>query len=143
MIERAIPRDIMKHKSKMFAGLTGRQLLFTFLSVMIGLLTWFSFTGGLPIGRLRIIISVVPSIIPLLFGFVTIQDEPLEKIGANLIRENILTPPIRKKEIHYPEQEKQKKVFSVLEEDGTIRPLKRDKNGKIIVTRSKTIQTIR
>lgn len=143
MIERAIPRDIMKHKAKMFAGMTGRQLLFMGIAVMVALFTWFTLTASLPIGKLRIILVAIPSIIPLLFGFVTIQGEPLEKIGMDMIRDNLLTPVTRKKEIRYPEMEKYKKTLVVTEPDGKERKLRCDKNGKVIVTRSNSIKTIR
>lgn len=143
MIERAIPRDIMKHKSKMFAGMTGRQLLFIGLAILIGLVTFFTLTASLPIGKLRIILVAIPSIIPLIFGFVTIQGQPLEKIGLDMLRDNVLTPVTRRKEIHYPEMEKYKKNAVVIEPDGKERKLRCDKNGKIVVTRSSTIKTIR
>lgn len=143
MIERAIPRDIMKHKAKMFAGMTGRQLLFMGLAVMVALISWFTLTSALPIGKLRIILVAIPSIIPLIFGFVTIQGEPLEKIGMDMLRDNVLTPVTRRKEIRYPEMEKYKKTLVVTEPDGTERKLRCDKNGKILVTRSSNIKTIR
>lgn len=143
MIERAIPRDIMKHKAKMFAGMTGRQLLCMGIAVTIALITWFLLTEPLPIGKLRIIIVAIPSIVPLLFGFITIQGEPLEKIGMDMLRDNLLTPVTRRKEIHYPEMEKYKKTLVVTEPDGKERKLRCDKNGNIIVTRSSTIKTIR
>lgn len=143
MIERAIPKDIMKHKAKMFAGMTSRQLICFGIACAIGLVMWLSFTSSLPIGKLRIVIVALPSMIPLLFGFVTIQGEPLEKIGMDMIRDNFLTPVTRRKEIRYPEMEKYKKSAVVTDEEGKERKLRCDKNGKVIVTRSSTIKTIR
>jgi hypothetical protein len=143
MIERAVPKDILKHESKMFAGMTSRQLICIGIAVGIAGLLWFSFTQSLPVGKLRIIIVAVPSFIPILFGFVKIQNQPLEKIGMDMLRDNFLTPVTRRKEIHYPEMEKSKRKPVVIEADGTERKLKCDKDGKIIVTRSNSLKTIR
>ena len=129
--------------AKMFAGLTGRQLLFMGIAVMVSIFTFFTLTDSLPIGKLRIIIVAIPSIIPLLFGFVTIQGEPLEKIGMNMVIDNLLTPVTRRKEIRYPNMEKYKKTLVVTEPDGKERKLRCDKNGKVIITRSNSIKTIR
>lgn len=142
MIERAIPKDILKHKAKMFAGLTSRQLICTGIAICVALVCWFTFTQSMPIGKLRIIIVAIPSIIPLLFGFVTIQEQPLEKIGMDIIRDNFVSPPTRPKEIHYPEMEKFKKKMVVME-DGKERKLNCDKEGKVIVKRSNSVKTIR
>lgn len=142
MIERAIPKDILKYKAKMFGGLNARQLICIGIAAGLGFATW-SVLGFIEVWQVRAIITAIPALIPLAFGWIEIQKQPLEKIGMDMFRENFLTPTTRRKEIHYPEMEKFAKQTSVTEADGTVRKLNVDKNGKIVVKRSQEIKTIR
>lgn len=142
MIERAVPKDILKYEAKMFAGMTARQLIFIGAACAVALGMW-SCTSFIIDFKVRIFFIAIPAVIPLLFGFVTIMGQPLEKIGLDIFIDTFLTPPVRRKETHFPELEKMEKAFEVTEEDGKVRKLKVDKEGKVVVKRSQTIRTIR
>lgn len=144
MIERAVPKDILKYKAKVFAGMTGRQIICMGIAAVVGYFAWAVLFGGFPIGKVRIILTAIPTLVPIAFGFVTIQEQPLEKIGLEIFRDNFLTPQVRKKETRFPELEKFERKNEVIESDGKVRKLNCDKKtGKIVVKRSQTIKTIR
>lgn len=142
MVERPIPKDILKYKAKMFGGMNSRQLICLGLAAGIGFLAW-TILGFVPVWQVRAAITAVPTVIPLAFGWIEIQKQPLEKIGMDMFRENFLTPTTRRKEIRYPEMEQFSKKKVVVESDGSERKLNVDKNGKIVVKRSSEVKTIR
>ena len=141
MIERAVPKDILKHESKIFAGMTARQVVYIGIACGVGF-GIFALTSFIPSVKIRLILAGVPAAIPLTMGFVTIMGQPLEKIGVDIFVDTLLTPPVRRKETHFPEMEKFKKTMEVVE-DGKVRKLKVDKEGNIVVKRSQSIKTIR
>lgn len=142
MIERAVPKDILKYKAKMFGGMNARQLVCLGAAAGVGFAI-FSVTSFISVWQVRAIVTAIPTLIPLAFGWIEIQNQPLEKIGMDIFRDNFLAPTIRRKETHYPEMEKFEKQNQVTEPDGKTRKLAVDKNGKVVVKRSPEIKTIR
>lgn len=142
MIERAIPKDILKYRAKLFGGLNARQLLCLGAAAAVGYVVY-GITGFIGVWQARVAVTVIPAIIPLAFGWVEIQKQPLEKIGMDMLKDNLLTPVTRRKEIRYPEMERFAQEKVAREPDGSVRRLSTDKHGKVVVKRSPEIKTIR
>lgn len=109
MIERPMPEDILKRKSKTFGNFTAREAVLGGISVAIicaGLFSWFR---GIPDQSTRALVALIPAMPFLLIGFVPIYGVPFEKIFWPIVYDNFVCPIIRKKEVHYPEIERYEK----------------------------------
>lgn len=117
MIERPMPQDIMKHKAKIMGNLTARQLIWGFVSVLIGAASFFTIFAGMKMGPAKVVVSALPAIPTICIGFITIFGQPFEKIIVSLAIDNFLAPATRKKEIHFEDYEKWRKLnFDELQE---------------------------
>lgn len=117
MIERPMPQDIMEFKPKIMAGLTARQLIWGFVSGLITIIAYLTYGKSMGMGPLTIALCAVPAIPTALIGFVPIMGQPFEKVAVQVVIDNFIAPPIRKKEIHFPEYEKWRKLnYDELEE---------------------------
>lgn len=106
MIERPMPQDIMKFKAKMMMGLTGKQLLCVIIGAVLALIGYFTVGCHFKSNQLKIIISAIPAIPPLIVGFMPIMGMPFEKVAKPMLIDNFIAPAVRKKEIHHPGYEK-------------------------------------
>lgn len=105
MIEVSVPKDIFKYKAKLTGNFTTRNVIF----MLIGVVIVFVLFNIMPKSWLfmpKCIICLVPIIICFLFGFLTIQNEPLEKILPRIINDNFLCKKFRTKEVKFDKLEK-------------------------------------
>ena len=111
MIEVQVPQNIQEHKSKIFANFTARQVVCLGIGVVVYLLSWNLFKNFFPDAELttKIIACAIPAAIPMAFGFLQIQGQPLEKMGVVYLKENFLAPGVRLKEYRHPELERWEK----------------------------------
>ncbi len=151
MIEIQIPQNLEEHKTKIIFGLSMRQLVCVFVAIVIVIAEWTGFLKDLDWkAEGKIILSAVTIIPVLIFGFIKIQEQPVEIMLGIVIRENLLAPGVRKKEIHYPEIEKwEKDVYKFETEEERKERLKKNKsafssgNNKIEIKRSKEFKRIK
>lgn len=104
-IGKPMPQDILKYEAKFIANLTIRECIFYGVGVLVGLTIFFTFGASLPI-KVRSIACACGCLPFFLWGAVKPFGQPLEKVIIPFIQDNILSSPIRKKEIHFPEFEK-------------------------------------
>ena len=150
MIEMQMPQNILKHKPKLVMGLNSRQLVFVAVAIGVALVGWFATKNtGLDTNS-RIFIIGTFTLIPLAFGFIQIQEQPLEKMGLVILRENFLAKSVRYKEYRHPELEKwekdlNKSEFSANSQDNGSKKKSSSKNSSkdIVVKRSKNYRGIR
>lgn len=109
MIERPVPQDILKYKTKFAAGLSLREFGWGVGGVVVALICFFYIFAGISNMQTKAVISACFTLPFFLVGFVKIMDMPFEKAITQIFIENFIYPPIRKYEIHYPEMEKYKK----------------------------------
>lgn len=110
MIEQSMPQDILKYKSKFIANFSLREMGCASVGIGLGLLCYFSWTKNIPSSDARMVLSFITTMPFLLIGFVKIYALPFEKIVPIIIFDNFISPPKKKKEIHYPEFEKYEKT---------------------------------
>lgn len=110
MIERPMPQDIMEFKPKLMAGLTARQLIWGFVSGLITIIAYFVYGRNLEMSPLSIALCALPAIPTALVGFVPIMGQPFEKVAVQVVLDNFIAPPVRKKEIHFVDYEKWRKL---------------------------------
>lgn len=110
MIERPMPQDVMKYKAKLLGNLSGRQCLAIIGCVAVIAPSYFLFGSKVESIHIKIFISALPALPIFIIGFMPIMGLPAEKVGIPMIVDNFIAPAIRKKEIHYPEYEKWKKL---------------------------------
>lgn len=115
MVEAPIPQDILKHKSKLIANLSARELIFAVLGGGIALFCFFSIFFSISEFRLRGILSAIPAIPFFLIGFCRPYEQPFEKIAWMLVYDNFICPPKRLYEVHHPEYEKWEKGEDISE----------------------------
>ncbi len=104
-----MPQDILRYKAKFVANLTVRQCVFYGIGTVVGLTIFFTAAAGLPI-KIRGIACACGCIPFYLWGSINPFGQPLEKVIGPFIKDNILAPPIRKKEIHFPEIEAMQRI---------------------------------
>ena len=95
MLETEIPKDILKHKSKVVAGMSFRQAIFGAAGVAVGLLSYFFLFDGLGESSLRIGLSAILAVPFFLIGFVQLYEQPFEKMAYIIIMENLIYPAKR------------------------------------------------
>ena len=110
MIEQSMPQDILKYKSKFIANFSLREMGCASVGIGLGLLCYFSWAKNVPSQDFRMFLSFLTIMPFLLVGFVKIYGLPFEQIVPVIIIDNFLSPPKKKKEIHYPEFEKYEKI---------------------------------
>lgn len=103
-IGKPMPQDIFKYRAKFIEGFSARQCGFYLTGVVVGLVIFF---WGIPNSPMNIrSIACAAGCLPFfLWVSVNPYGQPLEKIIIPFIEDNVLAPPIRKKEIHFPEYE--------------------------------------
>jgi hypothetical protein len=92
-----MPSDVLDYKPKMLGNFTTRQLFCGSLAVVAGMITFFLCPDTMQINT-RIVITVLPMLPFLIFGWMTLYGQPLEKIGRAVLEDNFLAPAIRRKE---------------------------------------------
>jgi len=95
MLETEIPKDILKHKSKVIAGLSFRQAIFGAAGVATGLLSYFYLFSSLGDSSLRIGLSGLLAVPFFLIGFVQLYEQPFEKMAYIIVMENLVYPAKR------------------------------------------------
>lgn len=76
-VSRYIPKNIKSYKPKYFWGLTTRQCISLLISGVL-ILIFIKASGSLSM-ELRIYLSSIPAVLPMLFGFLPIYGMPLEQ----------------------------------------------------------------
>lgn len=76
-VSRYIPKNIKSYKPKYFWGLTTRQCVSLLIAGVL-ILVFIKASGSLS-AELRIYISSIPAVIPILFGFLPVYGVPLEQ----------------------------------------------------------------
>lgn len=109
MIERPMPSDILKYKSKAILGFSAREAICG--SISIGIIAYFALSvfTDIPDASVRAFVSMLPALPTLLIGFMPIYGVPFEKIIVPLIWDNVICPVKRLKEVHHPEMEQYEK----------------------------------
>ena len=110
MIERPMPQDVMKYKAKLIGNLSMRQCLAVVGCVAVILPMYFLVGCKMETTHLAIFVSAVPALPIFIIGFMPIMGLPAEKVGIPMLVDNFVAPAIRKKEIHFPEYEKWRKL---------------------------------
>ena len=105
MIEVQIPQGIEEHEPKIIAGFTARQVVCLAIGILVFLLSWKGVGSVISGTSAKVCVCGVITCIPLAFGFIKIQGQPLEKMGVVYIKENLLAPTWRIKEYRHPELE--------------------------------------
>lgn len=103
-----MPQDILKYEAKFVANLSIRQCIFYGLGVVVGLAIFFTIATPLPI-KVRSLACAAGCLPFFLWGSFKPFGQPLEKVIGPFIKDNILSPPIRKKEIHFSEFEAERR----------------------------------
>lgn len=110
MVSAPIPQDILKYKAKFVGNFTTRELIFGLLGLLAIFLTnkyVFHMSFSLQeLDSMQVALAALPGIPFFLLGWWKPFGQPLEKIFIPTIVDNFLAPAIRKKEIHFPEYEK-------------------------------------
>ena len=95
MISVEIPQDILKRESKVLGNFSARQLICLGIAAALGGATFAGLRNtGVPTIVLRIVVVLV-ALVPLIFGFAKIYDEPVEKMLPIIIQDNLLLPAVR------------------------------------------------
>ena len=147
MIEIQIPQNVQTHEPKVVGRFTARQILFVCIAGVVGFIAWKVAKAAMPNVDTTtiIIIAGFAAFIPLAFGFIKIQDQPLEKMGWVVLKENILAPSVRRKEYRHPALEKWEKdplKVAGIEEAEKHAPTKKKKD-EFHVKRSKKYRGIK
>lgn len=137
MIEMPIPQDILKVKTKVLFGLSTRELIWGGIGCALLLYNLFSTFAFIPSITQRALVACLPSIPFFCIGFAQIHGIAFEKMIIPFLIDNLLSPPIRRKEIHYESLEKREKTRYWLMNE------KSKKQKKIKCKKSKQFKEIR
>ncbi|MDO4961217.1 MAG: PrgI family protein [Eubacteriales bacterium] len=106
-----VPRDLSKVKTKVFLGLTKRQLICFGLAAILGLPSYFALRAfaGKNAAMFGMILVMAPCF---LFAMYEKDGQPMEKVMANFIRSRFTRPKKRpyKTENYYEALERQAQV---------------------------------
>lgn len=105
MIERPIPEDITKHKSKAIGNFSARELCFGTIGCVVILVNMFTVLTAIEDISTRAIVSALPAVPFFLVGFKKIYGVYFEKAIGPMITDNFINPITRKKEVHYKDIE--------------------------------------
>jgi hypothetical protein len=104
-----IPQDILKFESKPILGLSVRKALFFGAGFLFGVMTFFFSPDTLPY-MIKSIITAAVALPIFIWGAASPFGQPLEKVIMPFLIDNLIAPPLRKKEIHHELLEKQEKM---------------------------------
>lgn len=121
MIETEIPKNILKHKVKVVAGLSLREISCGVCGAAIGLLSYFYLFEGLGESSARIGLSGFLALPLFLIGFMQLYDQPFEKMAYIIVMENLIYPPKRPYATKYGDN---KPIGKKTEKNKTIKPSK-------------------
>ena len=111
MIERPMPQDVLKYKAKLIGNLSARECVATIASIALVGLGYAAYGHNIDqSGPLKIILSAIPAIPAWIIGFMPIMGMPAEKVAIPMFIDNFLAPAVRKKEIHFEDYEKYRKM---------------------------------
>ena len=139
MIENPIPQDILKYKSKFIGNFSIRESVFLALGFIFGATAFFTFLSDFST-RPRIILTGLCALPFFIFGFFKILGQPLEKVLADIVLDNFLTPLKIPKEVRHPELEKFEKARNF--ESGSA-DKKSKQNDKVKIKGSKEFRSIK
>lgn len=108
-IGKQMPQDIFKYEAKFIAGFSARQCVFYLSGVLVGFAMFFGAFKGATM-NVRIVACAAGCLPFFLWGTVKPFGQPLEKVLVPFVEDNILAPPIRRKEKHYPEFDTMKRA---------------------------------
>lgn len=103
MVGCSIPQDILKYDTKFALNLSVREIICASLSI-VGLWAGHTIAAsfGLPWDAYPHIIMMAIGAVPfLMWGFVKIYNQPMEKILLPIIYDNFVVPQTRLYEIHF------------------------------------------
>lgn len=109
MIERPIPQDVLKFKTKFVAGLTMRQCMTLLICGALAILGYTGLFSDIEAQKVRIICTALLILPVAIVGFVEIMGQPFEVTAKDMLIDNFIAPATRKKEYRHPELEKYEK----------------------------------
>jgi hypothetical protein len=105
MIESPMPQDILKYKAKFIGNFSARETLWLTIGGIACMCGYFLFPSISFINN-RMGFYGLLGLPFFAIGFIRPLGQPLERVLFQIIFDNFIVPPIRKKETHYPEFEK-------------------------------------
>ena len=106
MVECSMPQDILKRKSKFIANFSAREVLCAAAGLVLGVSSYFTWCKNIESQDIKMVICSLVILPFFLLGFVTVYDQPFEKLAPKIFIENFVYPVKRKKETHFKEFEK-------------------------------------
>ena len=106
MIERPMPQDVLKFKTKFAMGLTMRQCIALVATGATAALGYFVLFSSIEAPKVRLICTALIAIPVAVVGFVEIMGQPFEVVAKDMAIDNFIAPAVRKKEYRRPEFEK-------------------------------------
>lgn len=108
----AMPQDVFKYKAKFIGNFTIRQSIFYSVGVALGMGVFFGAFGGLhsEMRNIQILVTACVMVPIFLWGTWAPFGQPLEKIVGPFITENVLSPAIRRKEVHFEELDRRNRT---------------------------------
>lgn len=139
MIEKPMPQDVLKFKTKFVAGLTLRQCIFLLLCGIVALFSYFFLFEGIQSGKIKIFCTAL-TVVPFgIVGFIEIMGQPFEVLAKDMLIDNFIAPAVRKKEYRHPELEKWEKDITntYLNEEKVSDPKNKNNSNQIKIKKSK------
>lgn len=133
MIERPIPQDVLKFKTKFVAGLTMRQCITLLVCGGLAIVGYGGLFSNIEAQKVRIICTALLIIPAAIVGFVEIMGQPFEVTAKDMLIDNVIAPAIRKKEYRHPELEKYEKDITgkyLLNSEEIMEESSKNKKGK-------------
>ena len=84
-----IPQDIFNKKSKLMAGMSARELVCVVGSIFIGIATYTMLPQDMEMST-KAMITALPPLPLMVFGFVKLYEQPIEKILPKIIKDNYM-----------------------------------------------------
>lgn len=125
MIESPMPQDILKYKAKFIANFSARETLWLTIGGIACMCGFFFFFPSISINN-RIAFSGLLGLPFFAIGFIRPLGQPLERVLFQIIFDNFIVPPVRKKETHYPEFEKYEHTKRWLLNETDVSPLEEE-----------------
>lgn len=94
MATRYVPKNIKKYKPKLFWGFTSRQII-AIIAAIISIVISLNLIGDSVSTEIKVYVSALPAIIPMLIGFVEPYGIPLEKFTPEVISDYFKNSPKR------------------------------------------------
>lgn len=139
MIECNMPQDILKYEAKWIGPFSMRQALWGGAGIIMAVLSYTVFFKNTADVSTRIVISALPALPFLAFGFIKIYGQPLEKSLAVIIMDNFIKPAKRPTMHEYPALKKWEKHRCFQPEEQIISPYnellpEEERKTKIVLT---------